>query len=946
MDSTANTNATRAKGAGKGKAPQTPKRSSQSAKAQTPAKENAKQNNTKTIIGDTLQQNQQQSNEHTMEGIQQNQKTALWEILRSSTGNVSNIPHLFSQDEKYVICASENYVVIFSAVTGDWVRKLHKHKEKVTGTMLNPNNPLQIISSSFDGMICVWDLLDGSLLNSYQLDWNVVQILPNSAKSGFIHVAVYAPPAGNNDTPLELYEKGVFERKLAHRKGKFITKIDYEAPPLYNLLDMQLSSGAVSELPQRLEGYFYDAHRNGSFVVGCHNMYVNVYFRETDTVRSWSHNQVITCVAVHPTQDMIAIGDIGGSIYLWRSINSVGKDQSPGKTRMHWHANPVSDITFTEDGLYLLSVGKESVFVLWQVETLQHQFLPRLGAPLRYVAISPGGKYYGISNDDNEILIIQASTLNIKAIAQGLKIASVRCATSNCVGLIQHPGKTLLLSNGAPGKLQIFQIHPERYICDVPVVLASQNTRASDAFVVAARIDHMTLTHNGAFLVTASRIVDTESSEVSLKFWSFDTKSNNPAVTLNTRVDAPHKARITSVVAHPKKDVAVTTSMDGRFKTWIPSTKQKQARNPEKAAETSRFWGCRSVGLYRNYPARHAAFSHDGSLLAVAFENIITLWDYESNEMKSTISHPAIQSNFLRIGFILDSPYLVSTSENRLCVWDILSNNLLWEMEMTVSELFFDPIEKRFGALIHHKTVKAKYTYIVILNHESPRPLDTLRVPDTLQNASFYVIPGTNDSCVIAYNSKREVVLFKKKDMTITEKLSTESAEEFRGTDFVRLFGQINPDNQAKAAAQTNNDFKQDQLSLVQFVAAPSHILPPIEQMFDSFVEASMTRINVAPELEDVYEESVIPRKDDDDDMEDQQSLVQSRKEVDNDLLDVVPPRLVKFKFDGFETLAPAVSHSLTGTSDTPAKARESEAEPQQTPQPKTRRGRGRGTAQ
>ena len=56
-------------------------------------------------------------------------------------------------------------------------------------------------------------------------------------------------------------------------------------------------------------------------------------------------------------------------------------------------------------------------------------------------------------------------------------------------------------------------------------------------------------------------------------------------------------------------------------------------------------WVCESVGFYRNLPAGKAAFSDDGSLLAVVFGSCITLWDPENNQLKETLVNTVFQTD-------------------------------------------------------------------------------------------------------------------------------------------------------------------------------------------------------------------------------------------------------------------------------------------------------------
>ena len=50
-------------------------------------------------------------------------------------------------------------------------------------------------------------------------------------------------------------------------------------------------------------------------------------------------------------------------------------------TTVHWHASAVGCLTFSPDGTYLLSGGREGVLVQWQVETGAQNFVPRCEQP-------------------------------------------------------------------------------------------------------------------------------------------------------------------------------------------------------------------------------------------------------------------------------------------------------------------------------------------------------------------------------------------------------------------------------------------------------------------------------------------------------------------------------------------------------------------------------------
>ena len=72
--------------------------------------------------------------------------------------------------------------------------------------------------------------------------------------------------------------------------------------------------------------------------------------------------------------------------------------------------------------------------------------------------------------------------------------------------------------------------------------------------------------------------------------------------------------------------MAITTSLDGRFKSWVLVDEKSESREDEKEekkrTKVQPSWACRSVGYYHNLPCLGAAFSQDGSLLALNFKKV------------------------------------------------------------------------------------------------------------------------------------------------------------------------------------------------------------------------------------------------------------------------------------------------------------------------------------
>lgn len=106
-------------------------------------------------------------------------------------------------------------------------------------------------------------------------------------------------------------------------------------------------------------------------------------------------------MTINANDTILAAGDASGRVLIWRDfeqhVPQVRRDGEhkgkaapstpPPLTTVHWHAHPVGSLAFSSDSVFLLSGGAEGVLVMWQLESGQPSFLPRLGGPL--VGIHP-----------------------------------------------------------------------------------------------------------------------------------------------------------------------------------------------------------------------------------------------------------------------------------------------------------------------------------------------------------------------------------------------------------------------------------------------------------------------------------------------------------------------------------------------------------------------------
>lgn len=271
------------------------------------------------------------------------------------------------------------------------------------------------------------------------------------------------------------------------------------------------------------------------------------------------HTKAITCIAVSPDGERVAAGDITGRILIWHNVlstlrgGSKGTDTSqadPPVTTVHWHAHAVGCLTFSEDGLYVLSGGQEAVLVVWDAATGKRTYLPRLGGPLVGLATCPSDyAMYAIRQNDNTLRIINAAGMRVEMSLHGVRPRP----KGQYAPLAVHPHTGHIVFAGPHALLQWYDVVHDSHVDKLQLTHRNLGTLTeSDASALGGAygapaepaIIEFCFTKSGSVLVT----VETRPSAGALgsiahtlKFWN-----KNPAAgygapyVLNTLVDQPH----------------------------------------------------------------------------------------------------------------------------------------------------------------------------------------------------------------------------------------------------------------------------------------------------------------------------------------------------------------------------------------------------------------------
>ncbi|KAK5734729.1 NET1-associated nuclear protein 1 [Elasticomyces elasticus] len=323
-------------------------------------------------------------------------------------------------------------------------------------------------------------------------------------------------------------------------------------------------------------------------------------------------------------------GKSQGEIYLYDDITSVfaqqGQASLPAPRVLHWHREAVSAMKFSLDGSYLISGGKETVLVLWQLETGKKQFLPHLTSEIERIVVSPEGDRYAVQMGDNSIMVLSTSELKPVANFAGLQLAcpvssnELTSQDSRLAPAVLHPHHTDQLLIAVPATqpktateaaearpfLQTFDLRAARHITRQALTrnnITDFTIGPEGTAVAPPNLVHIAISHDGQWLATVDEWMPPPSDvaflsdsvdgileerlkrrEVYLKIWQWDEAQS--LWTLSTRVDAPHAragkqtqgaGKVFVLVSDPVSAGFATVGEDGRVRIWKSKTRVRHS---------------------------------------------------------------------------------------------------------------------------------------------------------------------------------------------------------------------------------------------------------------------------------------------------------------------------------------------------------------------------------
>ncbi|KAI8816204.1 WD40-repeat-containing domain protein [Fimicolochytrium jonesii] len=759
-----------------------------------------------------------------------------WRRVSLAGGAFVDTPVVFSLDTSTFFCITGARVKVHSAKTGLALRTLQSTSElpniRCTAVNLDPENGDQIYSAATDGVISLWNFRSGSLVQQWNTGSAILdmKISPASSRHAFL---VCTRNKFNPSTP----SRHVLAR-YNFKQGKKSTILQLH----HEFIDMDMArDGRLLSI----------ASRDTAWVVSCEEPH------NATKCPSPSQRIPLSSVAMHPKGEFIAVGDLMGQITLVH-VPSMLSGEHVARSVLHWHSHRVSGMVFTPDGEYLLSGGNEAVLVIWQLNTRDKQFLPRLGSAIRTVAVSADQSVYAVTHTDNSMRLVEAANLRQRFLLAGLPVVDAVGAPEKGWKMTTDANNNAVVLYGRSGKLHFYDVDGDKRIQEIEITPsnAALALRKSESSAIVANVSHVALTADSTWMLTVderSRPSVALPFESRLKFWKYD--PNAGTYLISTRVDRPHDGEVTAAAMGPKSLQplrAATAGRDRCFRVWRLS---KVAGDEEASEEDA--WTCHFSGSYRNMMPTSVSFSSDGSLISVAFEQTITLWDCAGSILQSVLTSPS-QSPLSRVDFLAGSSYLLTSSDTHIHVWNLLTGTLWWTVCINSSHIAIDTQDARFAVLFHtspsHDTTTTPFaSHIALFDADSPTPLATFSsAASPGPRAATFLPPAGKEqaskgrrgkSRLVVLDGGAELELFAEEEMRLGMGVKAPNMTAAReknlaptGNAWSALYGTSTSDLHQTRLVPTSIVTTTPDAPLS--TTTPSHIHPPPSRFFMSVMEA------------------------------------------------------------------------------------------------------------
>ena len=546
-----------------------------------------------------------------------------------------------SPDGSTVACARANVLQVFSVSSCQLLQEIQCHTDSITAVRYVGSS---LLSVGMDGLVCIWDdAMAASEPQTFRLQHPVLSSFTCGRRDAIFLVVAKKFEAGSSvPASCAVYSLNV-------NKGGVIRKL--------------FKCRGICEIHGSADGSLLAiTNRRRIIAVDC----------KGEVLARGSHTRALSTLVCDRSGKFFVAGDDRGELITY-TLN--GAILQPSSGRMHWHAHAVSSLCLNQDCTQLFSTCEEGVLVVWQLHSLQRNFLPRLGAAVTCMdSIASGAVAVLLS--DASIRVIDPSSLTVTATIRRIYEGAVQQGASLC---FFDASRSAVVLPGSGGTLQWFDVLQHSHIMGMDVLPRNVYSRVERRALPQKQLTHCVWDSSGLSMATCERSsgdVKCGSGEGRLRFWHWQ----GGAFVLNSVADLPPSQKILCCAMGGSGNSFILGCANGRFAVWRPA-------HPAANGVGSKSWRCEAAVPWRREGVAAVAIAPDESVIAASFGSIISLWSADSlTLLHSTVAAPQSREAVTHLAFVSSAPrFLVAGSSKRLVVIDAVSKDTVCSLSCRVS---------------------------------------------------------------------------------------------------------------------------------------------------------------------------------------------------------------------------------------------------------------------
>jgi len=366
-----------------------------------------------------------------------------------TAGNNSIGRLLFIPESNQLISAGDDAVIrIWSVLHGKQIAELKGHRDPILGLALTPDGRY-LYSAGFDKQIIYWDLNTRNHINSWSVPGAVSQIAL-SPDGKLLAVAMLNQQAimlksdtGNTQLILTDFKSGVSDIAFSPLNRQFATACLDGSLQLWDITTGQTLGTMRPSNPDKLTALAYDPAQPYQIWTG--GWFNNLWIWDTERKELLENIQgnysPLFSLAISDDGRYLAAGSQNTGVYIWNIQTDKNFEPGFSLNRVEKISEPVWSLD-THDSRLVYGTGQSALIrVLDILDTSFNQsiliedFIP--SKIIRYLAVSPDGRYIAVYGDDCVILLRTADSAILK---------KCKFDASESSNLIFHPsGKQLLV---------------------------------------------------------------------------------------------------------------------------------------------------------------------------------------------------------------------------------------------------------------------------------------------------------------------------------------------------------------------------------------------------------------------------------------------------------------------------------------------------------------------